>query len=168
MYSAFPYSITITFINTEKILLGGDIMSIIGFNFTKINVERKKQTSGKINISNNVTITDVSEKELSFSQDQKGIQFIFDFSSKYEPDLGSINLIGEVIYIEEKNKVKDIVENWKKSKKIDKSLMTAILNNVLMKCNIQALLLSQTINLPPPIPLPKVNTTVDQPKAIKK
>ena len=31
-----------------------------------------------------------------------------------------------------------------------------LLNSILNKCNVQALILSQDINLPPPIPLPKV------------
>jgi hypothetical protein len=34
--------------------------------------------------------------------------------------------------------------------------MSAILNTVLTKCNIEALILSQEVNLPSPIPLPKV------------
>jgi hypothetical protein len=34
--------------------------------------------------------------------------------------------------------------------------MENILNSILTKCNIQALILSQDVNLPSPIPLPKV------------
>ena len=42
------------------------------------------------------------------------------------------------------------------SKKVPKDVMTAILNTVLTKCNIEALILSQKVNLPAPIPLPAV------------
>ncbi|MFH1053248.1 MAG: hypothetical protein V1740_02410 [Candidatus Woesearchaeota archaeon] len=135
-------------------------MGVIGFNFTKINVEKTKSISGKININNNVVIKNISEKELNFSKDQVGIQFDFEFSSKYEPDFGFIILNGEVIYLEDKKKSKEILDNWKKNKKLEKEIMTSVLNNVLMKCNIESLILSQQINLPPPIPLPKVNAEV--------
>ena len=55
-----------------------------------------------------------------------------------------------------KNKVKEVLDGWKKDKKLPKEIMTTILNSVLTKCNIQALILSEQINLPPPIPLPKL------------
>lgn len=135
-------------------------MGIIGFNFLKIDVEKKKAITGKVNIKNNVTIKSITEKDINFADDQSGIQFNFEYSSTYEPDLGHINLNGEVIYLEKKKKVQEILNNWKKNKKVDKPLMTQILNNVLMKCNIQSLILSQNINLPPPIPLPKVGTNI--------
>ncbi len=58
----------------------------------------------------------------------------------------------------EDKQVKEILKSWSKDKKISKDIMSNILNNVLVKCNIQALILSQYMNLPPPIPLPKVQT----------
>ena len=48
------------------------------------------------------------------------------------------------------------MKGWKKNKAIPKEAMTAVINTALTKCNIQALILSQQVNLPPPIPLPKV------------
>ena len=43
-----------------------------------------------------------------------------------------------------------------KDKKIPKEVMTPVLNNILAKSNVEALVLSRELNLPPPIPLPKV------------
>jgi len=40
--------------------------------------------------------------------------------------------------------------------KVPKDIMSGVLNTVLTKCNIEALILSQKVNLPPPIPLPSV------------
>ena len=138
-------------------------MSIIGFNFTKINAEKKKGASGKVNIKNNVTITDVSEKDLSFAPNQKGIQFNFEFTTVYDPDFGEILLGGEVIFLEEQARGKEIMDLWKKSKKTDKLLTLQLYNNILMKCQIQAMVLSQTINLPPPIRLPRVTIGPEAP-----
>jgi len=138
-------------------------MTIVSFNFTKIEAEKKEVSKGKLNISNNVTIQKVEEKDLSLgSQKQKVLCFTFEFTSKYEPNAGNIKLVGNVLYMENSKKVKEILDDWKNDKKLPKDIMTKILNVVLNKSNVQALILSDQVNLPPPVPLPKVQA---QPKA---
>ncbi len=135
-------------------------MVIVGFNFTKINVERKSNPVVNININNNVVIKNVEEMDISLGKvKQECAKVTYEFTSKYEPNVGSILLEGEVMFMDEPKKVKDIVAGWKKDKKLPKEVTAAVMNNILMKCNIQALILSQDINLPPPIPLPKVEET---------
>ncbi|MDP3765757.1 MAG: hypothetical protein Q8R04_04540 [Nanoarchaeota archaeon] len=130
---------------------------IVGFGFTKLSAERKEAAKGKIDINNNVTIKDVQEDNLPLGKDKQNIiRFIFEFTSKYEPEIGTILFEGELLYMEEPKKAKEILSNWKKDKKLPKELMAGLLNTILTKCNIQALILSQEINLPPPIPMPKV------------
>ena len=132
-------------------------MTIIGFNFNEIKVNRKEGIKGKINIKNNVVIKDIQEKDLNLGdKSQNSLKFIFEFSSKYEPDLGEIILVGDLLFMESSGKIKEILTEWKKTKKVPKDIMAAILNTVLTKCNIEALVLSQKVNLPPPIPLPSV------------
>jgi len=132
-------------------------MTIIGFNFTKIEAEKREMIKGKINVNNNVSIKQVDEKKLSITNEkQKVLSFKFEFMSKYDPNIGYIKFIGDVLLMEDSKKAKDILDEWKKDKKLLKEIMTPILNTVLNKCNIQALILSEHINLPPPIPLPKV------------
>lgn len=133
-------------------------MTIVGFNFTKINIERKEGgVSGKINISNNVSIKNIESKPFALGKNkQDGLKFTFEFTSKYDPDVGNITLIGDILYLTEKKKIDEILADWKKSKKISKEVITPILNMALVKCNVQALILSQELNLPPPIPLPKI------------
>jgi hypothetical protein len=133
-------------------------MTIVGFNFTKIDVERKNASKGKINISNNVAIKDIDEGSFSLGvESQKGLRFTFEFFSRYEPDYATIHLSGEILYMADEKEVKKILDDWKKESKIENSLMSLILNNILNKCNVQAVILSQTMNLPSPIPLPKVS-----------
>jgi hypothetical protein len=135
-------------------------MAIIGVNFTKINVEKKDLAKGKININNNISIKDIKKKDLAPGKNinQKGLQFIFSFASKYEPKLAEIKLEGEVLFVGTNKVVEDVLKAWKKDKKPAKEIMTAVLNTALTKCNIQAIVLSQQVNLPPPIPLPRVGT----------
>ena len=131
---------------------------IVGFGFTKLNAQKGQPSKGKIDINNNVSIKDVREDSFSLGgeKSQDVIRFIFEFTSKYEPNVGSILFEGEVLYMEDPKKAKEILSNWKKDKKLPKEIMPGLLNTILTKCNIQALILSQEINLPPPIPLPKV------------
>jgi len=131
-------------------------MSVIGFSFTKMLVEKTNPVKGKVNISNNVGIKTVDETKLDINTSKTALKFGFEFTSTYEPNIGNIFLEGEVIFLADKAKADEALKNWKKSKKVDKEMMTQVLNNVLVKCNVKALMLSDFMNLPPPMPLPKV------------
>lgn len=132
-------------------------MTVVSFTFTRIEAEKKEGAKGKINIKNNVSINSVDEKDLSLgSQKQKVLNFTFEFTSKYEPDYGSIRLVGSVLYMDEAKKVKEIIDGWNKEKKLPKEVTGKIINVILNKANVQALILSEHVNLPPPVPLPKV------------
>lgn len=141
-------------------------MTIVGFNFTKINAERIKAPDGKIGIQNNVEIKEVKKTDLPIgTSKQEVLVFLFEFTSKYMVDkegskgdkIGEILLGGEILYMDEPAKIKEIVKEWKEKKQLtQQNLMTDILNHVLAKSNIEALILTKEINLPPTIPLPKV------------
>ncbi|MEE9525140.1 MAG: hypothetical protein V3V78_00855 [Candidatus Woesearchaeota archaeon] len=133
-------------------------MAIVGFNFTKINVERKEESvKGKIDIKNNVAIMGVEEAKVKLgSSSQKVAKVSFDFNTIYGPKIGSIKLSGNVLVLGETAKIGNMIEKWKKSKSMPKDMAPTVLNTVLNKCNIQAVILSQQINLPSPIPMPKV------------
>ncbi len=132
-------------------------MTILGINFTKISVERKDVMKGKINITNNVSITDIEKADMDLGAPKsEGLNIRFKFTSTYEPDFAKMAFEGVLIYMDDEKKVKDILKDWKKDKKIEKDFMTNVINSLLNKCNIEALIMSREINLPPPIPLPKV------------
>ena len=138
---------------------------IIGFGFTKLSAEKNAQAKGNIDINNNVSIKDVQEDNFSMGKEKQNVlKFTFDFTSKYEPNVGRVVLEGELLYVDEPKKAKEILNGWKKDKKLDKELMATLLNTLLVKCNVQALILSQQINLPPPIPLPKVQMAAQESK----
>jgi len=138
-------------------------MSIVGSSFTKMDVVRAKALKGKVNINNNIGIIDISSEGLALGgANEKGLKFTFDFTCVYEPDIGHIKLTGELLVIEKAELTKEIIDSWNDKKQIRKDYMTNILNAVLTKCNVQALILSQTMNLPPPIPMPKVSADAQE------
>jgi hypothetical protein len=133
-------------------------MTIVGMNFTKITAERKQDIKAKINISNNVSIDAVEKTEVSFGvKPQQGLKINFMFHTIYDPDFGSIELHGNLMYLENDKKIKEVADAWEKDKKLPGEVMKPVLNAVLGKCNVQALVLSRDISLPPPVPLPRVN-----------
>ncbi|MBU0471485.1 MAG: hypothetical protein KKF65_02590 [Nanoarchaeota archaeon] len=131
-------------------------MTVVGFNFTKLMAEKNKPVKGQINISNNVLIKDVSESKLGVDSKNKTIKFNFLYTSKYEPAIGLMELEGEIISLIDEKQAKDLLAVWKKEKKVSKDIAKSIMSYILAKCNVQGVVLSKDINLPPPIPLPKM------------
>jgi hypothetical protein len=136
-------------------------MAIVNFVFTKIHAERSSGIEGKISIKNNVSIKDVAKTDLDLgSKKQPVLKFSFEFTSDYDPKIGLIKIEGQLTYMSDEKQITDVLKEWKKERKIEKQLMTTLLNNILGKCNIEALIISRDINLPPPIPLPKLQPDV--------
>lgn len=133
-------------------------MPILGVNIEKITASKDSPVKGKIEIKHNVKITDLQEAKLEISQDKQALRFFFDYQVDYEPKIGIISLSGDVLYVDETKKVKDMLAEWKKGKKIGQELATHVINTILTKCTIKALSLSQEVNLPPHLPLPKAST----------
>lgn len=133
-------------------------MTIVKINLHKINAERNIESKGgQIQINNNVSIKNV--EDIPFQVDgKKGLKFTFNFNCNYQPDLGKIEVSGQVLYVDGEEAIKEVKKNWDKDKKIPMTIMEQIVNAALHKGNIQAIKISEDINLPSPLPLPKVRT----------
>lgn len=131
-------------------------MTIVRVNLHKINAERNLETKGgQINLKNNVSLKDV--EEMDFNKDgKKGLKFSFEFDCNYEPDLGKIEVMGQVFYVEEAKLINEIKESWDKDKRIPTAVMEQVINAALHKGNIQAIKTAEDVGLPSPLPLPKV------------
>jgi len=131
-------------------------MTIVKINLHKLSAERNlNSTAGQVRINSNVSLKDV--EELSFAADgKKGLKFTFFFSCAYEPDLGKIEVEGQVLYVDEEKKVESVKKGWDKDKKVPVDLMEQIINAALHKGNIQAIKISEEVSLPSPLPLPKL------------
>ena len=135
---------------------------IVGFNLTKIDVERKNPVQGKVQVKHDLNINNVSELKLPLKEKKQALTFDFLFTINYLPDIGDIKLGGQVIYFDEDSKkVASTFEQWKKNKKIPPAVSVEILNVIFARCNVKALELANDINLPPHLPLPKINLKED-------
>jgi len=132
-------------------------MSVVGIQFNKIVLDKKGPAKGKVSVNNNVSVTDVTKTDLSFgASKQTALQFNFEFKVNYEPGIAELTFLGYLTYFEKPEAIEEVLKSWKKDKKVPKEIMTPVLNSVLAKCNVEALLLSREVNLPPPLPMPKV------------
>ncbi len=134
-------------------------MAVVKINLHKVNAERNLNAKGgQIKINNNVSIKDV--EDLSFVVDgKKGLKVTFAFNCAYEPNLGKIDVEGQVLYVDSDKKVSKTKAEWEKDKRVPVEVMEEIINAALHKGNIQAIKISEDVNLPSPLPLPKVRTT---------
>ena len=134
-------------------------MTIVKINLHKVVAERNLNSKvGQVQINNNVSLKDV--EDMNFLTDgKKGLKFTFTFNCNYEPDLGKIDVEGQVLYVEDAKKVEEIKKGWDKEKRVPMQVMEQIINAALHKGNIQAIKISEEVSLPSPLPLPKVRST---------
>ncbi len=130
-------------------------MPIIGFNYDKILVERKGNIKRPLNIHTDVSIKDVEEEKIPLGKTEDILKFNFEFNVKYD-EIGQLVFNGHILYLEDPKKTAEIMKEWKKSKQIETSLMSELINTILQRCNIKALTVSQDVNLPPHLKLPKL------------
>ncbi len=137
-------------------------MTIVKINVHKVHAERNLDAKGgQVKINNNVSIKNV--EEMNFNVDgKKGLKFTFSFNCSYDPELGKIDVEGQVLFVDEEKVIADVKKNWEKDKRIPMAVMEQIVNAALHKGNIQAIKISEDINLPSPLPLPKVKTGKDE------
>ena len=126
-------------------------MPIIGFNFNKITAEKKSPATGQINVKNNIAIKKVEKLELQLGAKQPALAIYFEYTTTYEPKIGMLKLEGMITHIDNEAAIENVVREWKKNRQLPENLMNTVMNHILQKSNIEAVLISREINLPPPI-----------------
>lgn len=132
-------------------------MAVIGFNFDKISVEKKNPIKGSVSVKNDISIVNVVKDSLVMGPKKENIlRFDFEFSADYQPDIGRIDIEGNLIFTEKPGEIEKILASWKKDKTIPTDLMTQLVNIAIMRSNIKAFSLAQDVNLPTHIRLPTI------------
>lgn len=132
-------------------------MPIIGMTYTKINGERKKGPKGSVKVNTAPNITDVKKTEITgLGKKVDALTVKFSLNSSFEPDIGIINIEGEILY--KVDNVTKIINFWKKNKKLPQENQIEILNHIFRKVGIQALQLSDILQLPPTLNMPRIKS----------
>lgn len=144
-------------------------MPIMGYNILSVDANRslKNPTVDKIDVNSTAKIVSVEEKTLKIPEPMSTLSVRFEFATNYKPDLASIKLTGEVVFVDKDTK--GIMKVWNKSKKLPEDTDLEIKNFLFRKCLTLGMQLSQELQLPPPLVFPvftKQNAPEDETKYI--
>lgn len=128
----------------------------MGFNFTKINVEKFSDKAEDLKLTTNINIEDLKEvKTASFKIKEDIIAVKFMYSINYEPQYAKIEMVGNVVFGVEPKQAREILKQWK-DKKTPEEFRMLLFNTILRKTNIKALQLEEEMNLPLHMPMPSL------------
>jgi len=142
-------------------------MKLLGFNFTKINAEKKLEFKSTA-INTDIEFLEIEKDKIEMLKDSEIIKISFRFAVNYKEEAekeekketkqensGKISFEGTILFSTDKEESKEILKAWKK-KEIPPQFKVSIFNLILNKCSIKALSLEEDLNLPYHVPLPKV------------
>jgi hypothetical protein len=137
-------------------------MKIIGFNFTKLDLEKKSSNLKDLKISTQIDITEIQEtKSDFFKSSEELIAIQFEYSVNYEENIAHLKFNGGLIVSVDSKQAKEVLKQWKE-KKIPEEFKLGIFNIVLRKSTLKALQFEEEFNLPPHVPLPIFKPSEDK------
>ncbi|MBI3036773.1 hypothetical protein HYY73_03420 [Candidatus Woesearchaeota archaeon] len=131
-------------------------MTIAGFTFTKLLAEKKAAARGNININTNMSF--ISAEEIDFvmgTNKQKGLKVSFDYRNTYVPDIGTLIINGEILYLSDQKRHDELMKSWKKDKRFPDDVTAHLYDMISVRSTVEAISLSSTVGLPPPVPVPR-------------
>ncbi|MCK5044067.1 hypothetical protein KAR52_03640 [Candidatus Pacearchaeota archaeon] len=133
-------------------------MRFIGFNFSKISVEKFLDKIENLKIDTKIDVSEINTIKSSFFKTKEEIIGIkFNYAVNYNPDFAKIEFIGTVIFAVESKMAKNILSQWE-NKQMSEDFKIKLFNIILRKSNLKALELEDELNLPLHIPLPTVKS----------
>ena len=129
-------------------------MKILGLNVSKISGERKNPIKDKLEIKQNIDVKNIEKQEIAIS-DKPGIKVDFEYIIKYEPKIAEIEIKGSVLVLDDDNKSKEIIKEWKK-KKLISGFKLPVYNYIIKKVSLRAIQLEDELALPLHHPFPKI------------
>ena len=132
-------------------------MKVIGFNFTKINIERLKDTlepSEQLKISTQIDVPelkDVKSDILKTKEEILAAKFVYGVN--YDPGFAKVELEGKILMALDSKTAKEVLKQWKK-KKMPDDFRILLFNVILKKSSLKALDLEEELNLPLHMPMP--------------
>ena len=129
-------------------------MKLLGFNFTKIQVEKFKERVENLKIGTRIDISEIKEAKAGLLKTKDEILAIkFVYGLDYEPGMAKLDLEGNLVISLESKKAREVLREWK-DKKMPEEFKTTLFNLVLRKSSLRALQLEEEMNLPIHMQLP--------------
>ena len=131
-------------------------MKLLGFNFTKILVEKHKDRVEDLKIGTRIDISDIKEAKSTMLKTKDEVLAIkFAYGLDYEPEMAKLDLEGNLIISLESKKARETLKEWK-NKKMPEDSKIPLFNVILRKSSLKALQLEEEMNLPIHMQLPSL------------
>ena len=131
-------------------------MKFIGFNFSKILIERINEKGVGEKISTSLDISSIEKLPNTINPSDAILNIKFSYSIEYNPEVAKVELCGNVLFAGKIEDVDKTVDGWA-TKKMDDDFKVSLFNIILRKANIKALQLEDEMNLPPHMKLFSIN-----------
>lgn len=131
-------------------------MPIVGLSFDSVEAKRDKEQRIRTEIKVNSVprINSVKEVTISSLGNKKVLSLAFEFVTNYNPRVGEIKIGGDLLYMTDDNK--KLLKQWEKDKKLPEKPSLEILNYLFRKCLLKVSNIAEDLQLPPPLPMPRV------------
>ena len=110
-----------------------------------------------IQINTNINVVGMEKKQ------DETLEVPFVLSIAYNPSIAQLNIKGNAYVNGEKNEVDKVLKDFEQKKPPAQIIVQSISNVVF----IEAVLISRTLNIPPPIPLPQIPEAGQKPPSTK-
>ena len=129
-------------------------MKLLGFNFTKIQIERLKEKVEELKIGTRIDVSEINEAKTGILKTKDEILAIkFKYGLDYEPGMAKLDLEGNLVISLESKEAREVLKQWK-DKKMPESFRMTLFNLILRKASLKALQLEEEMNLPIHLQLP--------------
>lgn len=129
-------------------------MPIIGLGFSSMEAGKEGgRIQQEVKVNSTPSITNVKEVAVP-NLAKKALSIEFEFLTRYEPNFARITIKGSIMYLTDKNK--PVIDEWEKNKRLPEKLSLEVLNYLFRKCLLKASLLAEDLQIPPPMPMPKI------------
>lgn len=129
---------------------------IVGFNIDSIEAGKEEGAAqGQLQVNYRPVINEVEEATVN-AFDDKVAKIDFTFTVSYdvgETQAAAITMEGNILW---KGNTDEVVETWEEDEKLPESVQKPLMNDLYRKCLSQAVGISDTLGLLPPIPTPRI------------
>lgn len=130
---------------------------------TQLSTERiRKGFKGKVDINHHTNV-DSAKLVKHPATGEPAAEIDFTFRTKYkngDTEIGNVHVKGFLIWVRDAEK---IAEYWKKEKKLSKDVAVEVINAIINRCAVSAIIASREVLLPPPIPMPQMKAKAKSP-----
>jgi hypothetical protein len=131
-------------------------MKLIGFNFTKIDVEKLSDNLKDLKINTGIDISDIKTVKSDFlNLKDELIAVNFTYNISYEEKIAKLDFKGNMLISVDSKLSKEVLKQWQE-KKMPEEFKLTVFNIILKKASLKAIQFEEEFNLPLHLPLPSI------------